>query len=483
MNLLDLISGRMFKAARSKGGEYHGPCPVCGGNDRFHVWPEQGEQGSFWCRGCDIAGDAIQYLRVVEGLSFRQACEKLGKDADATRAAQSRSERPAGFQPATVVSPADLWQGKATAFADYCHTKLMATPEQLAWLAGRGITPDVAAHYRLGWNPSDVWRERSAWGLPEEIKPETGKPKKLWLPKGLVIPVIEQHRAVQLRIRRPEGEPRYFVVPGSSRQPLISRPDASAYVVVESGLDAILLDASAGDLVGVIAMHNDSAKPPASLFEILTTALHISVAMDSDKITRNKATGKLESAGAKASRWWIHQFPQAERTPIIGGKDPGEAYQAGVNLRDWVLAGLPPKYQVLQGVGQLMSYGNQPAPVPVPPPTTSTESTPSTKSTPIITAPDGRTFRVVEDRQEWQAEVAAGRLVFSALELARLQAALVTPSPQLAALVLDIKEVFHGAYIKAGRVGSSLAQFEPPDETETPLITDIPFLPLLKEVA
>ena len=461
MTILDLIPGRIVKASSAKGGEYHGPCPVCGGRDRFHAWPAQGEHGTYWCRGCDIAGDAIQYLRDVEGLSFRQACEKLGKDVEVTRAAQPRTERPLGFQPATVVAPADLWQGKATILMEYCHAKLLENKEQLTWLSARGITVDLVAHYRLGWNPADIWRERRAWGLEEEIKPETGKPKKLWLPKGLVIPVLDKYRAVQLRIRRPEGEPRYYVVPGSSRQPLVSRLDAQAYMVVESGLDAILLDAVAGDLAGIIAMHNDSAKPPAGLFEILTGSLHISVAMDSDKPTRNKATGKLESAGAKASRWWLQQFHQAERTPVIGGKDPGEAFKAGVDLRAWVLAGLPPCFQVME---------NQPAPVEVPAISTpdTTTSTPDHSAQPhAMVSPDGRPFHVVETREEWQQLTDAGQIAFSRLELARLQTA--GPTPAEAALVLDVKELFPGAYIKSASAVSTLSDWsDPSDQSATP---------------
>jgi phage/plasmid primase-like uncharacterized protein len=53
---------RVKHVSANKGGEYHSPCPVCGGNDRFHVWPNQdggetaqraGVPGTWWCRACD----------------------------------------------------------------------------------------------------------------------------------------------------------------------------------------------------------------------------------------------------------------------------------------------------------------------------------------------------------------------------------------------------------------------------------------------
>ena len=66
MNILDLAEakGIQYKRAGNKdGGEYQGPCPGCGGEDRFHIWPEQNEgDGSYWCRGCEAAGDVIQFL-------------------------------------------------------------------------------------------------------------------------------------------------------------------------------------------------------------------------------------------------------------------------------------------------------------------------------------------------------------------------------------------------------------------------------------
>ncbi|WP_342452329.1 primase-helicase zinc-binding domain-containing protein [Desulfovibrio desulfuricans] len=41
--------------------EFAGPCPECGGEDRFIVWPDKPNGGGYWCRGCGRQGDAIQY--------------------------------------------------------------------------------------------------------------------------------------------------------------------------------------------------------------------------------------------------------------------------------------------------------------------------------------------------------------------------------------------------------------------------------------
>jgi len=55
----------LVRVANTSGGEWAGPCPVCGGNDRFRVWPYEGKNGRYWCRKCGQYGDAIQYHKWI----------------------------------------------------------------------------------------------------------------------------------------------------------------------------------------------------------------------------------------------------------------------------------------------------------------------------------------------------------------------------------------------------------------------------------
>lgn len=79
MNLFDLVSRDVpvKQTGRKDGGEWHSPCPRCGGKDRFMFWPEA---GNFFCRQCEWKGDAITYLRDLRGLSFHEARQALGKE-------------------------------------------------------------------------------------------------------------------------------------------------------------------------------------------------------------------------------------------------------------------------------------------------------------------------------------------------------------------------------------------------------------------
>jgi len=495
MNIIDLIPGEFKKVGNKNGGEFAGGCPWCGDggkggkSDRFHIWPEQGNHGTYWCRMCGKGGDAIKFLIDHRGMDFKAACAHLGLHPDILG---PKTGKPApGWQPQAANSPADVWADHARKFVDWCHERLLERKDEQDWLAERGIGLEMIEKYRLGYNPAHAWREGSAWGVTLEKKAD-GKMKKLWLPRGLVIPMInEDGRVHRLRIRQPDQEPRYLVIPGSGREPLCSR-EAEAMFVVESELDAILLDGIAGDLVGVVAMGNDTAKPTARLNPALVDALFIGVALDSDRPKFNPVTDKMDMPGAKASRWWLQQFPQAVRVPMVGGKDPGDAFKDGVDLRLWVLAALPAYFHVKadldaekarkeekKAAEKLLQEDLNEAKAPVLSTETAEIKADNTKNplpdhgnTPEIpetcppiapekgvkrvTLKNGRSFCLASSREEWEALTDAGEIVFSEHELNRLQAACQTMSPEerLAAAmqVLDFKEIFGSAWIKRGEV-------------------------------
>jgi phage/plasmid primase-like uncharacterized protein len=56
------------------GTEYVGPCPVCGGTDRFAI---NVIKQVFNCRGCAAAGDVIKLVEHITGGTFVDAIEKL----------------------------------------------------------------------------------------------------------------------------------------------------------------------------------------------------------------------------------------------------------------------------------------------------------------------------------------------------------------------------------------------------------------------
>ena len=69
-----VVAQRYGALKRAGAGEYAGPCPVCGGTDRFSV---NTRKGVWNCRGCGEGGDAIKLVRHVERVTFAQAIETL----------------------------------------------------------------------------------------------------------------------------------------------------------------------------------------------------------------------------------------------------------------------------------------------------------------------------------------------------------------------------------------------------------------------
>lgn len=338
MNVLDLARQKvqLKKASTTAGGEWQGPCPGCGGTDRFHVWPNQSEgKGAYWCRSCGKWGDNIQFLRDFEGMSFRDACARLHIDAPDVSARQSspppKRQKPE-FLPTAHADPGGNWLEKADKLVSWAAENLARSPEQLSWLSARGISAETAVQFRLGWNPGengkDLYRPRKVWGL-DEITKEDGRPKALWIPRGLVIPYIAGGIVRRIRIRRPEGEPRYYVIPGSSMSTMLLEPGRRAFVVVESELDAIAVVAG-NTLAGAVGLGSVAAKPDQEAFAVLSGALSILNALDYD------------AAGAKAMTWWAGQFKRSARWPVPKGKDPGDAVRMGTDLKRWIEAGLPP---------------------------------------------------------------------------------------------------------------------------------------------
>ncbi|MFQ5481024.1 MAG: primase-helicase zinc-binding domain-containing protein [Thermodesulfobacteriota bacterium] len=334
---MDILSAAAECGVRPKkvtGDEYASACPMCGGQDRFRIWPRESKGGRFWCRGCEKKGDAVQLFMDVKGWDFKTAARHMGRELQPQnhRYVKKRQTKDPVFKPREYKSPAEQWKAAAAAFMKYAHKNLLEDKAQLAYLAGRGIPLEAVLRFCLGYNPKDIFTDRARWG-----QPETGK--KLFLPEGIVIPAFSLNNSpslYRLRLRRPdpEAKPRYYMVPGSNPQTYAIAPQGLepgyGWVIVEAELDAIAVSHAVGDCVGVLALGSVSMKPPAEALPQIKAAGVLLNALDFDE------------AGKKAHRWWVKIFPQTKRYPVPRGKDPGEYFKAGGDIRKWIMAGLPP---------------------------------------------------------------------------------------------------------------------------------------------
>jgi hypothetical protein len=347
MDILDLVEEDLLEnygpdvapklVASTNGDEYSSPCPhpECGGEDRFRIWPNHPKGPRFWCRGCGRGGNVIEYLKQFRGMSVPQAFRFLQSKGMESPKRVDRQRNSKESKDEYEYPPIE-WRGQANLFISKAENCLWSSAggEARNWLHNRGIRDEAIKKARLGWNPKDVYDSRASWGLEEEIL-DNGNPKKILIPRGLVIPGYNSWgAAVRLRVRNPEpdAEHRYRLVAGSKTFPMIlnsSKNRGRYYVVVESELDGILLHQEAGDIVNVIALGSASTRLAGFPEAWLGLASRILVSLDNDE------------AGEKAFfDYWSVNFPNCVMWPVLKGKDPGEAYKNGLDIRSWVYAGL-----------------------------------------------------------------------------------------------------------------------------------------------
>ena len=378
---MDLLASRvtMHHVSHNKGGEWHGPCPVCGGNDRFHVWPDQsgghaaqaaGMPGTWWCRQCDKGGDIIALVQAMDGCDFKAACRRLDIEmrAPARRRLIPPKTKP-GWQPQICRIPDATWRQQAGKTAKMAHERLLATPYALDYLSGRGLPLEAISRFFLGYlAPEDkaekgMYRARSAFGLADRVD-KTGKPhRSLWLPAGISIPLwagdaaAPEPEALRIRIRRRKGDLRpgdskYLLLEGSGQMPMALPPvDVSpamaVWVIVEAELDALAVHHACGGRVGVAAVLTNRGKPDAALHDRLLLAPLILVALDFDEAGENG-----QRPGYQGFDFWAKNYRQARRWPVPEGKDPGEAFALGCDLAEWVNAALPASLQKTEDRGR-----------------------------------------------------------------------------------------------------------------------------------
>ena len=143
------LAGRYTELKKIARAEYAGPCPKCGGEDRFHVHTGK---GWWFCRQChEKRGDAIDFTRWV-GLAreFPEAVAYLTGDAPAASPPPPRRKARRW--------PSKAWQADAWRELSRAHAVMDDTGLGLDYLASRGITPETARRWLLGALPDALGR-------------------------------------------------------------------------------------------------------------------------------------------------------------------------------------------------------------------------------------------------------------------------------------------------------------------------------------
>ncbi len=147
-SIIDL-AGQLSVLNRKSNVEAAGPCPLCGGDDRFVV-----QASRFLCRGCHPKwGDAIEFMQWAYKLDFVQACTTLKGETPLDRPYTEPRKPETHARSQAWNDPA--WQSAAQAALDASCDCLWNSPFESTpgreYLDQRHISPDSMLAFDLGY--------------------------------------------------------------------------------------------------------------------------------------------------------------------------------------------------------------------------------------------------------------------------------------------------------------------------------------------
>ena len=305
----DLISlaSQHTRLRRESRSEYSGPCPKCGGRDRFHVH----QDGWFFCRQChERRGDVIEFVQWLEGCDFREAVQRLSGAVP-----PARHTPPPPAEPPAKPYPDQDWQARAWKVVDECQ-RLLWSDEGLRardYLARRGLNEATILAFQIGFTPGGT-----LYGFHLE--------------RSIVLPWWGRDAIWKINQRRPAGSPKYRAVRGSVEGGLFGAyylGRSEVLVITEGEMDAMLVWQEAGDQLDVTTVGGATVQIRPEWVIALKPYQRILLLLDNDPAGQG-ATQRWQSLlGRRAVQ--VH-LPD-------GHRDVTDAYLAGWDIRAALLDG------------------------------------------------------------------------------------------------------------------------------------------------
>lgn len=98
--------------------------------------------------------------------------------------------------------------------------------------------------------------------------------------------------------------------------------------------DAYALHHKVGDFAFIVAVDSNTKTPDNFTDHLAKIKTFLIICHDNDE------------GGATMLEKWKRLYPHAKAHPTVSGKDIGETVQNGVDLREWLLSGLPDEFHV-----------------------------------------------------------------------------------------------------------------------------------------
>lgn len=308
------------------GGEYFSPCPKCGGNDRFLIWPHKkgkNVDGAYWCRSCNIKGDTIQFCVDILGFSYPDAFRRCGVE-----------NRPNHFKPIPHFTPSvdenfranKTWQHEIGILINWANDSIFERHSVLSFLNRRGIPEEAVKLYQIGYLPCVLLYKRQDLELP----PSGQGKDSLWIPKGITVPTMEGEKPIRLKVRRSDWIPgdtmqKYIAISGSlSGLNIIGDRSKNIVIAVESELDAYAVHWLVKDRAFVIAIGSNAKNPDSMTHDLVKNAKRLLILHDNDE------------GGQVMLKKWQGLYGKAIGCRVPVGKDIGEAFEQSYDVKTWL---------------------------------------------------------------------------------------------------------------------------------------------------
>ncbi len=298
-------------------------------------------------------GDVISFYMAWKGVDFKTAVQELSERIGSNPSLAKAAPIP---KPPTPPQP-EQWLKRAMEFMSFAEKNL--NDQVRAYLEKeRGLSDETIRAFRLGYNPRNIYDDPKRWGLDG---------RKIWLPRGIVIPGFQDEKVSYIKIRRPMQEDasgKYigawikqdgaegikFGGPRGGRSVLFRLEvldHLPVLLLTEGEWDTMLVWEHAADLCDVGTLGGAQARFDSLDLAFLTKYLAILVVHDDD------------SAGEKGRSYISKLHSVSERIIPIEppAHDLTEFWKSGGDLRSWVAR------QVYEAMAPAMNQENAMLPV------------------------------------------------------------------------------------------------------------------------
>jgi DNA primase len=168
VSLSELI-GRRTKLVK-KGREFSGLCPFH--NEKSPSFTVNEEKGFYHCFGCGVHGDHVEFVKQTEGVSFREAIERLADLAGLQMPVERPQERERQKKAATLH---EVMEQAAQWYISQLATQ--AGGGARTYLDRRRVSSEAQAQFRVGFAPNSRTAMKEALiarSIPEALLLEAG---------------------------------------------------------------------------------------------------------------------------------------------------------------------------------------------------------------------------------------------------------------------------------------------------------------------